>query len=353
MLLMGVIKAAAACGAHRAHDKLKRVLILLLSACFTSVATLCAQTFQSTEMPDSNGDDGEASTRFLLDPSVDFWGPAHVGVMAVAGVVILVFLLGVPLGIAWLARRLLQQDLLRNPEIKSAYGGIFDAYRDAHADFEAIGLLRRGVAVVAVVQLHRHPVAGAVVQIALSCAYLACVHSWRPFTPQSVKWQPPCFPDKQPYRVDVFNFVELAGTAFHLVLQAIALAFAAQEAKGGGGGVAPAALQGVCVAFAVASTFWGVFLVYRVWRSARHSNSDADASTGGAQGIAKLVRKAGGGMTAVESDGIRLAALRELERQAQAAGMRGSYTRAEAIQREYVKTCLPPSSVLFYARDRC
>jgi len=100
--------------ARAAAEKLKRVLVLLFTAAYTAVAMTCVQSFQSLN-------DGRS---FVHDPSIDFRSPAHRAVMAVAGTVLALCLAGVPLGVALLARRLLKGDRLRDPEVKSAYGGL-------------------------------------------------------------------------------------------------------------------------------------------------------------------------------------------------------------------------------------
>ena len=131
VLLLLLIATAACCKCRGARDKFKRVFVLLFTAVYTAVATLCTRVFQATDpigdaSDDALGDAGSVPTaRFVFDTSVDFYGAAHTRVKVVAGTLLALFLVGIPLAIAVWAQRLLRRDLLRDPAVKSAYGGLY------------------------------------------------------------------------------------------------------------------------------------------------------------------------------------------------------------------------------------
>ena len=114
---------------------------------------------------------------FLYDTQIDFDSGEHLTVMIIAAVLLFIFLVGMPIAIAVFSRRLLSQDRLRDRKTKSAFGGLYDSFRDRHVNFEAYSLIRRGLAVVAVVQLRKTPVFQAFVQIFLSVVYLQRISS--------------------------------------------------------------------------------------------------------------------------------------------------------------------------------
>ena len=93
------------------------------------------------------------------------------GTFYCAGILLVVCLFGMPIGFARFTRQLLEADRLRDPAIKSAFGNVYDAYKDSHVDFEAYSLLRRGLAVVSVVLARNNSVIQATVLMALSLVY--------------------------------------------------------------------------------------------------------------------------------------------------------------------------------------
>ncbi len=155
---------------EKTQDKLKRVLVLFFTVVFTALCTLCMQSFQSIN-------DGRT---FFYDPSIEYDAPAHTNVVTVSGVLLVFVLFGQPVAVACFTRRLARRDVLRDPQIRSAYGGLYDSYKDRYVDFEAFSLLRRGLAVVAAVQLREHPWQQALAQVALSLVYGALIYHWRP-----------------------------------------------------------------------------------------------------------------------------------------------------------------------------
>ena len=119
LILLLLVKGSAACGFRRAPGKFTRLLVLLLTAAYASCATQCMRAFQATEATGS-----ETTRRLVYDPRIEFDSAAHVAVMAVAGTVLLLVVLGLPFGIWFFSNRLLRTDRLRDPTIKKSYGGL-------------------------------------------------------------------------------------------------------------------------------------------------------------------------------------------------------------------------------------
>ena len=118
LLLLLLVKASAACGFRRAPGKFSRLLVLLLTAAYASCATQCMRSFQATSVS------GNEKPKFVFDPRIEFESREHIVVMVVAGTIALLVGLGLPFGIWYFAHHLLKTDSLRNPQVKSAYGGL-------------------------------------------------------------------------------------------------------------------------------------------------------------------------------------------------------------------------------------
>ena len=119
ILLAVFTRTATRWGWRTAEAKLKRLLLLLFTATYTTTTTLCMKSFQSV---------GENPTLFLYDTNVKYYAEKHLAVMSSAAFLLIVVLLGLPVFLGYFARALLNEDRLRDPDTKRAWGSIYDCY---------------------------------------------------------------------------------------------------------------------------------------------------------------------------------------------------------------------------------
>ena len=175
LAFVAVMKLAKRCNSQKAQQTSKRLLLFFFTCVYTSLATMCIKTFQSVE------------GAFFYDSRISFSSTAHRFVMIFAGALLMFVVLGVPISMAYFTRSLLHNDLLRDTKTRESYGAYYDAFTDAHVDFESYSLLRRGFAVMVVVQARKEPIAQAALQLLISLWFLRLVYGWRPYAPSIYK----------------------------------------------------------------------------------------------------------------------------------------------------------------------
>ena len=102
--------------------KMRRLLIIVFTFGYEAVTKVCLRSFQGVPDP-ANEIGGEV---LLHDPTIDFNSTFHVGIMVFSGFLIVCVSYGLPLWVYWFTRRLRKQNKTRDPEMRIAYGALYD-----------------------------------------------------------------------------------------------------------------------------------------------------------------------------------------------------------------------------------
>lgn len=195
---------------------LQQILVLGFTAGYASVVTVCMQAFQRT-------DDHK---KFVYEPLVPFWSTEHMLTCTYAGILLGLAMFGLPLFFFGFVRHLRNNNLLRKPETRAAYGSLYDAYKDERVDFEVYSILRRGLALAFVIPYRNTPTVQAGSQLVLSVIFFIMLVKWKPYAAHRLPTFRGCFRWIPTKKIDTFNHLEIFSTIVHIIIQGTALLLA-------------------------------------------------------------------------------------------------------------------------------